>query len=224
MLLKMSDLIIGGTSGLGLELARKLVAGGSKVIITGRKNPNVDFTEFKKFNLTADNLSQRIQDLVSGLPEIERLVYAAGFYQEGTVTDLDEEQIETMIDVGGRGLIYFVRSLLEKQGGLKELVTITSTSQWTPRKLEPVYNFAKAGAGHFTNAMAEDGRIEKVMVAGPAGMKTEFWEGVERDDLDTMLDPEWVAQQIMDARQKDYRYKYIRILRQPARVEEVEER
>jgi short-subunit dehydrogenase len=220
----MSDLIIGGTSGLGLELARKLAASGSKVIITGRKNPNVDFAEFKEFNLAADNLSQRIQDLVSGLPEIERLVYAAGFYQEGTVTDLDEEQIETMIDVGGRGLIYFVRSLLEKQGSLKELVTITSTSQWTPRKLEPVYNFAKAGAGHFTNAMAEDGRIEKVMVAGPAGMKTEFWEGVDRDDLDTMLDPEWVAQQIMDARQKDYHYKYIRILRQPARVKEVEER
>jgi NAD(P)-dependent dehydrogenase (short-subunit alcohol dehydrogenase family) len=141
-----------------------------------------------------------------------------GYYQEGTVTDLTYEQIEEMIDVGGRGLIYMMKSLLDKQGSLKELITITSTSQWTPRKLEPIYNFAKAGAGHFSSSMAEDGRVGKVLVAGPAGMNTDFWEGVERDDLDTMLDPVWVADQIVQLREDDYKYRFAKIMRQPPRV------
>jgi short-subunit dehydrogenase len=111
-----------------------------------------------------------------------------------------------MINVGGRGLIYLMKSLLKKQNDLEELITITSTSHWTPRKLEPIYNFVKAGAGHFSNSMAEDGRVGKVLVAGPAGMNTEFWDGVERNDLDTMLDPKWVAEQIMELHKDNYGY------------------
>lgn len=221
----MSDLIIGGTSGLGLELAREFSSQSeNEVFITGRHDPNVDFATYREFDLSKANLAERIGAFVTELPPIKCLIYAAGYFQEGTVTDLSNEEIETMIDVGGRGLIYFTKSLLEKQNKLEEIITITSTSQWTPRKLEPIYNFAKAGAGHFSNGLAEDDRVGKVMVAGPAGMNTDFWEGVARDDLDQMLDPKWVAEQIMDNRQDDYEYKYIRILRGPARVEEMEKR
>jgi short-subunit dehydrogenase len=129
-----------------------------------------------------------------------------------------------MLDVGGRGLIYTVRALLSKQGELPELITITPTSQWTPRQRESIYNFVKAGAGHFTNALAEDGRIAKAMVVGPAGMKTPFWRDQPGRDMSKMLDPQWVAEQITKAREGKYQFKYIRILRDPPRVEEVETR
>ena len=220
----MNTLIIGGSSGLGLALAKEFADAGDKVIVTGRKDPAVDFAEFKKFDLSQADLPAKIKAFVQDLPDIERLVYAAGYYQEGTLTDLTDEQIEEMLNVGGRGLIYFAKYLLAKQGKLSELITITSTSQWTPRKLEPIYNFVKAGGGHLSNGLAEDGRIAKVLVAGPAGMKTAFWDGIKRDDLDTMLDKEWVAQQILQAQQDDYKYKMIRILLQPARVEEFDKR
>lgn len=218
----MNTLIIGSTSGLGLELAREFTTAGDEVIITGRKDPSLDSVDFRPFDLIG-NLADRTKTFVDELPEIHRLIYAAGYYQEGRITDLTNEQIEEMIDVGGRGLIYFTKWLLEKQEQLVELITITSTSQWTPRKLEPIYNFAKAGAGHFTNSMAKDGRVEKVMVAGPADMDTNFWKGTDMD-VSEMLDPAWAAGQIMEAREEDYKYKYIRILRQPPRVEEIEKR
>lgn len=220
----MSALVIGGTSGLGLELAKGLQAAGSDVFVTGRRELDEPGLHYEKFDLTEPDLSQRIGELVMRLPEISTLVYAAGYFQEGRVTDLSEQEIEQMIDVGGRGLIYFVKAVLDKQGSLDELVTITSTSQWTPRKLEPIYNFAKAGAAHFSNAMAEDGRVAKVLVAGPAGMNTAFWDGVERDDLDKMLDPKWVADEVIKLRQDDYKYRFAKIMRQPARVEVVETR
>ncbi|HSX18282.1 MAG TPA: SDR family oxidoreductase [Candidatus Saccharimonadales bacterium] len=220
----MKVLIIGGSSGLGLALSKEFSNKGDEVIITGRNDPKVNFAEFRKFDLTQNDLPTKIERFIKGLPKVNVLVYAAGFYQDGTVTDLSTQQIEDMLDVGGRGLIYFVRSLLIKQNHLDELVTVTSTSQWTPRKLEPIYNFIKAGAGQLSNGLAEDGRIAKVLVAAPSGMRTAFWDGVKRDDLDQMLDKGWVAQQIIKARSGKYQYKFIQILRQPARVEVAETR
>jgi len=220
----MNTLVVGGTSGLGLELARDLQAAGSEVYVTGRRELDEPDLHYEQFDLTAPDLPKRIGELVMQLPEINTLVYAAGYFQEGRVTDLTEKEIEQMIDVGGRGLIYFVKAILDKQDKLDELVTITSTSQWTPRQLEPIYNFAKAGAAHFSNAIAEDGRVGKVLVAGPAGMNTAFWDGIERDDLDKILDPKWVADEVIKLRQDDYKYRFAKIMRQPARVEVVETR
>jgi short-subunit dehydrogenase len=113
---------------------------------------------------------------------------------------------------------------LQKQDKLNELVAITSTSGWTPRQREPIYNFVKAGEGHFANAMAEDGRVGKVLVAGPAGMDTAFWRDDPERDKSTMLDPAWVAEQIQQLRQDDYRYRFAKIMREPPRVEIVETR
>ena len=220
----MTVLVVGGSSGLGLALAKELSDAGAEVIVTGRKDPKVKSARFHKFDLSAASLVVKIDKYVKTLPKINSLFYVAGFYQYGTVTDLSPKQIEDMLSVGGRGLIYFARALLAKQGGFDELVTITSTSQWMPRKFEPIYNFIKAGEGQFSNGLAEDGRIKKVLVVGPSGMRTEFWDGVDHDEWEEFLDKGWVAQQIMKARGGKYKYKFIKILRGPARVEIAESR
>jgi len=220
----MNSLIIGGTSGLGLEIAKQMQEVGDDVTVTGRRELNEDGITVEHFDLSEPELPRRINELVMKLPEIDVIVYAAGYFQDGRVTDLSDEQIEEMIDVGGRGLIYLMRSILDKQDHLPELVTITSTSQWTPREREPIYNFTKAGAAHFSHAMARDGRVDKVLVAGPAGMRTRFQDGRELSDgeLETYLDPTWVAEQVMGLRGEDYSYRFAKILRDPPTVEIVE--
>lgn len=219
----MNTLVIGGTSGLGLELAKDFRDTGSNVVATGRREITEEGITREEFELTGKDLPHRVGELAARLAQINTLVYAAGYFQEGRITDLTDEQIEEMIDVGGRGLIYFVREILKKQTKLPEIITITSTSGWTPRQKEPIYNFVKAGAGHLSNGLAEDGRIGKVLVAGPAGMATNFWEKSPRD-MSMMLDPAWVADQIMNLRKEDYKYRFAKIMRQPARVEIVETR
>jgi NADP-dependent 3-hydroxy acid dehydrogenase YdfG len=220
----MTTLIIGGSAGLGLELARLLSQQG-KVVITGRTDPKVDFAEFNQLHLSGKDLPKRISGFVASLPDIDLLIYAAGFYQGSSLTDLADEQIETMLDVGGRGLIYSVRELLKKQGKLSELITITSSSQFTPRPLETVYNFVKSGEALFSSALAEDGRIGKVMVAAPSGMQTAFWRDQPEKDTSEYLDPKWVVTQIQKARAGEYRYKEIRLQRgNPPKVEETETR
>ncbi len=216
-------LVIGGTSGLGLELARNLKPIHT-VIVTGRVDPKEAGVQFLRLDLSnAQQLNSTIDDFIATLPHVDCLIFAAGFFQEGRVSDLGDEDIDKMITVGLVAPTKLVQRLLKKQNRLSGFVAITSTSQWTPRLLEPVYTAVKSGLGMLANSLSLDENIGKVMVAAPAGMKTKFWDGQNRD-LSEMLDPQWVAEQIICAYQDEFKYKFVRIMRGPARTEVVERR
>lgn len=219
----MNCLIIGGSSGLGFSLAKAL-AKNNDVHVTGRRDPKETGITFHSFALDGQaNLFEAVSSFIAALPKIDLFIYAAGYFQDGRTTDLSQAQIQEMLDVGLVAPIYFVRELLEKQAELPGFIAITSTSQWTPRLLEPVYTAVKAGLGAFANSTSLDPRVKKTLVAGPAGMKTRFWDGTDKD-TSTMLDPDWVADEILKLYADDYSYRYSRILREPARVEEQETR
>lgn len=75
----------------------------------------------------------------------------------------------------------------------------------------------------FANSISQDERVNKVLVAGTAGMKTEFWDKTDMA-VSTMLDPAWVAEQIIDLIKDDYSFRFAKILREPPKVEIVETR
>src|SRR3989338_6779319 len=128
-----------------------------------------------------------------------------------------------MEDIGLLAPALIVQRIIKKQGSLAGFIAITSTSQWTPRLLEPMYTAVKAGLAMLANSLSLDPRIGKVLVAGPAGMATRFWENNPRD-MSKMLDPKWVAEQIIQLYADDFEYKFSRIMRDPPRVEIVETR
>ena len=71
----------------------------------------------------------------------------------------------------------------------------------------------------FANSLSLDSQVGKVLVAAPAGMKTSFWRETTKDTSD-MLDPKWVAEQIVKSyNDGQFDYKFIKILRNPPRVE-----
>lgn len=222
----MNCLIIGGTSGLGLSLAKKL-AKDYEVHVTGRQKlaePEIRFSPLDLSNRRG--LDEQISKLIARLPKIDLLIYAAGYFQDGTVTDLRIEQIDEMLNVGLVVAILVSREVLQKQNLLPEFIAITSTSQWTPRLKEPIYTAVKAGLGAFANSLSLDPRVGKVLVAGPAGMATNFWKDTDKKEHDTslMLDPDWVADAIQELREGQFSYKFARILREPARIEVQETR
>ena len=90
---------------------------------------------------------------------------------------------------------------------------------------EPVYAATKAGIGMFAESMAGDPHIGRVMVAGPSGMKTAFWKGLEHYTAQ-FLEPSEVANEIHAdwTTVTDYRFRHIAILRNPIRVEVRDER
>jgi len=219
---KQTAVIVGGSSGLGLELGH-LLSKTHQVFVTGRRNPKQNSVAFISLELGVGNLGDNLDKFINDLPSINILVYAAGFYQEGKIDELSDDDIRKMENIGLLAPILLTQRIMKKQDALAGFVAITSTSQWTPRLLESPYTAVKAGLAMFANSLSLDPRIGKVLVAGPAGMATRFWENNPRD-MSKMLDPKWVAEQILGLYGENFKYKFTRIMRDPARVEVVETR
>lgn len=216
-------LIVGGSSGVGLELARHYVAEGHRVCITGRRDPGLAGAQFHSLPIgtSAEALSAGIDALVAAFPGVQTLVYAAGFLQRGTVDTLDDAALLTMTHVGLLAPMMLAARLKPLAPTPLKLMLITSSSQYTPRALEPAYTATKAGLGMLGASLARDPAIGKVLVAAPAGIRTPFWANTTEDTA-TMLDPLWVARQIVDLSGGPFKYRYAKLLRNPARVEVVE--
>lgn len=218
-------LIIGGTSGLGLEMARLFRKEGYVVWVTGRTDPKEKMIPFCNFDINHDvgTLSLKADRIIDLTRPIHLLVYAAGFLGKGLLDNFTYSQISAMINVGLIAPALLLQKILRMQGKLPGFIAVTSTSQWIPRKEEPVYAAVKAGLSMLAHSVSRDSRVEKTLVAGPAGMNTRFWRSAPRSDQNELLDPAWVAAKIWESYQKDFKYRLIRILRDPPRVESIEQ-
>ena len=97
---KQNVLIIGGSSGLGLELASTLSA-THHVVVTGRRDPKKEKVDFRVLDLSVrSRLADDLDRFIAELPQIDLFVYAAGFYQEGNISDVSDEDIANMTSVG----------------------------------------------------------------------------------------------------------------------------
>jgi NAD(P)-dependent dehydrogenase (short-subunit alcohol dehydrogenase family) len=212
-------LIIGGTSGLGLVLARQL-ADEYHVIVTGRTDPQIGGLEFYQLEL---GKTEDITGFVASLPTISFLIDAAGYFQEGAVGDITDVDIIKVVNVTLLAPMLIVRELLVKQGTLDEFIAISSTSQWKPRLDEPIYTAAKAGLGMFSNSLALDPNVGKVMVFAPGGMNTPFWRDTDKD-TSSWLDPKMVARELLELRNLTYEYLCVKLPRDAAKAEVIERR
>ncbi len=216
-------LIVGGTSGVGLQLAQHYVAGGHRVCVTGRRNPGLLGAQFQALPIgpSAEALSSEIDGLVSAFPGVQTLIYAAGFLQRGTIDTLDDAALSTMMNVGLLAPAMLAARLKSQAPTPLKLILITSSSQYTPRAQEPAYAATKAGLAMLGASLVRDPGIGKVLVAAPSGIQTPFWAGTN-EDTTTMLDPGWVASQIVELSSGAFKYRYAKLLRNPARTEIVE--
>lgn len=222
--MKKRILIIGGSSGIGLELARHYVSDGHTVCITGRHRPDLPDVQYQHWSISDDVacMTRDMDELIGDFPRVNTLIYAAGFCQRGHIDALDDVQLQTMSNVGLLAPMMLVQRLKHSLDTPLKVMLITSTSQFTARELEPAYCATKAGLGMLGACLVKDMAIGKVLVAAPAGTHTSFWRSSDQDCTD-MLDASWVSEQIVELSSGAFKYKYAHILRQPARVEVIEQ-
>ncbi len=221
-------LIVGGTSGLGQELARIYINNGWRVWVAGGHLPRDKEIGKKSEYLSVElgdsiDIAKRINWLLSQIATpvngLDHFIYTAGYYQHGYIDDLGAQEITRMVNVGIVAPTMFLNCILRAQKQLKGgFIAVTSMSQWTPRLHEPVYTAAKAGLAMLASSVSLDERIKKTLVAAPAGMNTAFWKGTDKD-TNGMLEPDNVAEIITALFEDSFRYKFARILRNPMRVE-----
>ena len=165
-------------------------------------------------------MDEDLDHILEKIGPVDLLVYAAGFSQIGTLDVLTDKEIDAMLNISLAVPAKLLQRILQRQKKLPGLIAITSTSQWIPRMEEPVYAATKAGLAMLVASVSLDPRIKKTLVVWPSGMNTKMQVGRKYKGI--LLDPSWVATQILEWYKTDFKYQLIRILRDPPRVETLE--
>lgn len=228
-------LIVGGTSGLGYELALNFLGTDHNVVVTGRnkcqqcnENEGLNFEALNLDFIAGTYLSFMAGNILKRMERVDLFIHSAGFYQEGRIDELSEDDMNNIFSVCQKSAQVFLGQILKKQNELPGFIAITSTSQWTPRLKEPAYTGVKSALAMVAESVSLDERVGKVLVAAPGGMATAFRRNRPREDFDssTLLDPSWVAEKIVEFYENKYdpfgshfEFRFVKILREQPRVE-----
>lgn len=217
-------LVVGGTSGLGLAMARGYAKQRLRVFIAGRHDPKAEGLRFVRLNLSEWALTRsKVDRFLKDLPVIDLLVYAAGMLEKKPLRELRWDEAEDLMNLGFRAPLMLVYCLLKRQSALPKLIFITSTSQIQPRPDEVIYTGTKAGIAMAMQSLAMgESRIGKVLVPAPAGMNTPMRTDLSNEEREKLLDPADVAKAIMQVdAETEWKYNNFLILRDPMRIETI---
>jgi short-subunit dehydrogenase len=211
-------LVTGGSSGLGLEIARKHLVEGDNVCIVSRSKEHLAFaeSELQTSNILGEVMfipcNVAVEEEVIGLfEEISmngydvKIVYnAAGIGLFGEPQNVNSNMIHKLLEANFTGLIIVSTHALKAMnefGGT--IVNIMSSAAKKANPLETVYCGVKWGARGYTESLsvALKGSAIRVLAVYPGGMRTPFWTkdtGLS-PDTSKFMDPKEVAEMIYTA-------------------------
>ncbi len=183
-------LITGGTSGIGLELARQLLARGNVVIVTGRDQERLDAAKLALpcVHTFRSDVSDPIAiaalhvAVLAQFPKLDTLVNNAGIMRNLDLNEnrpLDDVTREIEINLSGpvRMVQQFLPHLTTQKGAL--IVNVSSGLAFVPLPSAPVYSATKAALHAYTQSLRV--QLERtgvtVVELAPPGVETPLFRG-----------------------------------------------
>jgi NAD(P)-dependent dehydrogenase (short-subunit alcohol dehydrogenase family) len=165
--------ITGGSSGLGLATAKRFVAEGASVFITGRRQDELD----KAVSEIGGDVTA-VQADSSNLADLDRLfkiiglekgrldiVFAnAGILEKGTIGELAEDSVDRLFDINVKGLVFTVQKALPLlvNGGAILLTSSMVASKGLPGN--SIYAATKASIRSLARGWMVDLKDRKIRV------------------------------------------------------------
>jgi short-subunit dehydrogenase len=205
----MHAIVVGASSGIGLELARLLVKHGYTTYITGRREANLlalqaeqpDRYRVKVFDITDLAASeQAFAEMCADLGTVDLVVVNAGWGDINKQLDWGIEQ--TVINTNVVGATHLcVRAMhvfyAQRQG---HLVGISSVAGLIGGRLNPAYNASKAFLSNYLSGLRMTTKSKKMPITvtdvRPGFVRTDL---VKADRVFWIQPVEKAAQQIFDA-------------------------
>src|ERR1700693_3620581 len=166
-------LVTGGNSGIGLATAKRFVAEGAQVFITGRRAAELEAAE-KEIGSNVTSIQgdvAKLADLDRLFTQIKRekgkldIVFAnAGVAELAPVGEITEEQFDRMFDINVKGLLFTVQKALPliHDGGSIILNASIVASKGNPAS--SVYSATKAAVRSFARTWTMDLKERKIRV------------------------------------------------------------
>ena len=181
-------LVTGGSSGIGFEIAKALLAKGASVAITGRRAVVVSAAVEELRNAggtvvgivadvgTVDGRTETVQGALRALGGLDLLVNNAGGVRAGRLEATTEAEIEAMLTVDLLAPILLTRAALPslRTSGDAMVINVTSGAALIGAPFYATYAAAKAGLARFGEALRRElkGEGVHVMTVYPAGTDT----------------------------------------------------
>ena len=158
-------LITGGTSGLGLEFAKRLVALGNTVLITGRDNEKLaqakatipQLHTFQSDVSDPEAVTALYQNVITQFPGVNMLINNAGEMRKISLhdTSIDLHDITREIEINLMGPVRMVQQFLPhlKTKSNAAILNVTSGIALVPFPLSPIYGATKAGLRSYTKSL-----------------------------------------------------------------------
>ena len=181
--------ISGGTSGIGLAVARILVNQGARVALGGRSNEK-GMAALEELGALATFTSVDVRDekssfawldqVFSSEGRLDGLVNSAGIYWEGTIGSVTFEIYQNVMDTNLKGTFFLSQkalAIMDSQGG-GQIVNVASDAGITGNLGCALYCASKSGVVGLTKALALEGALARVRVNAvcPADVETPLWQ------------------------------------------------
>ena len=160
--------IIGGTSGIGLAIAKGMAEAGADVVPTSRRGDMVETAAAeieqrgRRTVRTPSDVSDRaslqrvLDETVSALGKVDILVNSAGRTKRAPTLDFSEEDWNDIIDTNLTGTLrasqVFGRHMLQRESG--SIINIASLSTFVALYEVAAYSASKAAVASLTKSLA----------------------------------------------------------------------
>lgn len=220
--------ILGGTSGLGAELAKLALGEGMNVKIAGRTActcalaMDTDPAIATRLELSpCDFAKGEYGTAAEHRSGYDLLIWCMGSRGKKPFIDMTAEDVGRLVALNLAPLALLPELFRNQRDHNRPLqvIVIGSTTSWKVRSDEAVYGGVNAAKGQFTRNLGvelpRDLPGSRVLLINPAGMKTPFWDGSDTD-TSNFLEPSEVARSIWTlASGQLRRFCEFRVLREP---------
>jgi NAD(P)-dependent dehydrogenase (short-subunit alcohol dehydrogenase family) len=193
-LVSKTAVVIGGTSGIGLAIAKGLAQAGANVVPTGRRKELVESATSaiekaggKTLVATTDvtdrgSIESLLRAVVAGLGPVDILVNCAGTTKRTPTLDVPEAEWNTIIETNLNGTLracqIFGRHMIDRRYG--RIINIASLSSFVALYEVAAYGASKSAVASLTKSLAIEWARQGVCVNAivPGVLRTELNAGL----------------------------------------------
>ena len=160
--------VIGGTSGIGLAIAKGMAEAGADVVPTSRRQDQVEAASReienrgrRSIRVTSDvgeraSLQRVLDESIKAFGKVDVLVNSAGRTKRAPTLDFSEEDWNSILDINLTGTLraaqVFGRHMLERESG--SIINIASLSTFVALYEVAAYCASKAAVASLTKSLA----------------------------------------------------------------------
>ena len=208
-------LVTGGSRGIGLAIARALVAEGANVAITGRNESSLSDAR-RRIEAAGPGAVETLRADVRSSADVERAIGAvvaryggldilinnAGVGIFAPVAEMTREQWSEVVDTNLTGVFNACHAAIphmRKRGG-GFIINISSLAGKNAFANAAAYCASKSGLNAFSEALMQELRYDDIRVSYvmPGSVATRFSGGEEAHGADWKIAPEEVADIVID--------------------------